>query len=346
MSQQDLLTESDVDTLINLLLRSQQSRTREALCFSIGIDPKRLSFLRDSSDSDFFLLLIRYLNEIGDQEALCKLCNKELIPIFNKGTYGNFLEEIAKKLNCNLELRQNYPNNKAEEQLNSRISSSTDEFNFNILNQVDVSEPQSWLKKIFTAKYKLFAGGVVLLIGFTGFYFYEQNISYSPEYAQLQSLLKNKNWKMADEETAKKMLEVSGKQKENWLNSNDLAKFPCEDLRTIDKLWIKYSDGKFGFTVQKRIWEDVGGIPTKVDDNISVLEDFAQKVGWRKRPWSPDNNLKYQQISPDDIYYNINAPKGHLPTVHSIGVWWFGYGNGGGIGGSSLSVRLEQCNIH
>ena len=99
-STQYFLDESDIDTLINLLLRSQESRTREALCFSIGIDPKRLSFIRESSDSDFFLLLIRYLNEINDREALCKLCCKELLPIFHQGKYATILSEIAAKLNC------------------------------------------------------------------------------------------------------------------------------------------------------------------------------------------------------------------------------------------------------
>ncbi|MEH1858432.1 MAG: hypothetical protein V7L21_10575 [Nostoc sp.] len=114
MFDQNFLDESDIDTLIDLLLRSQQSRAREALCFSIGIDPKRLSFIRDYSDYDFFLLLIRYLNEIGDQEALCKLCCKELVPIFYKGTYGLFLNDLAGKLNCSQEFRQNYPNNKQQ----------------------------------------------------------------------------------------------------------------------------------------------------------------------------------------------------------------------------------------
>ncbi|MDZ8091724.1 MAG: hypothetical protein RMZ42_07255 [Nostoc sp. DedQUE05] len=114
MFDQNLLDESDIDTLIDLLLRSQQSRAREALCLSIGIDPKRLSFIRGSSDSDFFLLLIRYLNQIGDQKALCKVCCKELVPIFHQGIYGFFLNEIAEKLNCSQEFRQNYPNNKQQ----------------------------------------------------------------------------------------------------------------------------------------------------------------------------------------------------------------------------------------
>ncbi|MDZ8263218.1 hypothetical protein [Nostoc sp. ChiQUE01b] len=110
MSIQNFLNESDVDTLINLLLRSQQSRTREALCFSIGLDPKRLSFLRDSSDYDFFLLLIKYLNETDNQEALCKLCCQQLFPIFSKGTHRLFLSNFCEKLNCNHDLSNLYSN--------------------------------------------------------------------------------------------------------------------------------------------------------------------------------------------------------------------------------------------
>lgn len=114
MFYQNFLDESDIDTLIDLLLRSQQSRAREALCFSIGIETNRLSFIRDSSDYDFFLLLIRYLNQIGDQEALCKLCCKELVPIFHQETHSHFLNYLAGKLNCSQEFRQNSPNNKQQ----------------------------------------------------------------------------------------------------------------------------------------------------------------------------------------------------------------------------------------
>jgi hypothetical protein len=158
MFNQNFLNESDIDTLINLLLRSQQSRTREALCVSIGIDPKRLSFLRDSSDSDFFLLLIRYLNEIGDQEALCKLCCKELGSIFQKGTYGLFLNELAEKLNCNLESKQSYLNN---QQQTVPLSISAPSVRVNPFNQL--------------IKNKLITGGTILLIGLTGFSLFNQN---------------------------------------------------------------------------------------------------------------------------------------------------------------------------
>ncbi|NJM71329.1 MAG: hypothetical protein HC862_14480 [Scytonema sp. RU_4_4] len=158
MSTQFFLEESDIETLINLLLRSQQSRTREALCFSIGIDPKRLSFIRDCSDSDFFLLLIRYLNEIGEQEALCKLCCKELFLVFPHGKYATILSEIAAKLNCNQKSSQNSPNNKQPSVLPSIPASRS---GVNPFHQL--------------AKNKLIMGSAIFIIGLTGFSLYHQN---------------------------------------------------------------------------------------------------------------------------------------------------------------------------
>ncbi|MCV3216871.1 hypothetical protein OGM63_25765 [Plectonema radiosum NIES-515] len=170
MSQPNFLSETDIDTLINLLLRSQQSRTREALCLSIGIDPKRLSFLRDSSDADFFLLFIQYLNEIGDTEALCQLCCKELFPIFHKGTHSLILSDIAVKLNCNHQFSQNSSNNK---QPTSSASNPAAEFNDNLSNQPNVSKPKSLFTRIVYHKNKLFAVAAILAFGLIGHPVYE-----------------------------------------------------------------------------------------------------------------------------------------------------------------------------
>lgn len=168
MSTQFFLEETDIDTLINLLLRSQQSRSREALCFSIGINPKRISFIRDSSDSDFFLLLIRHLNEIGEQEALCKLCCKELIPIFHHGQYATILSDIAVKLNCDQNLSQGSPNNKQPTVLSSIPTSRVSVNPF-----------------IQLAKNKLIQGGVILLVVLAGYptyqYFKQPHQSPTPQ---------------------------------------------------------------------------------------------------------------------------------------------------------------------
>jgi hypothetical protein len=79
------------------------------------------------------------------------------------------------------------------------------------------------------------------------------------DYRQLDRLLASGQWKEADEETKNKMLEAAGRTEERWLRSEDIDRFPCEDLRTIDQLWVKYSNGRFGFSVQKRIYESLGG---------------------------------------------------------------------------------------
>ncbi|MFB2770839.1 hypothetical protein ACE1AT_16330 [Pelatocladus sp. BLCC-F211] len=103
---------TDVERLANLLLRSEQSKARQALCIRIGIESSRLSFIRDSSDSDFVIQLIEYLDRIGNKESLCKLCCEELFPIFCKSEIdASILRQIAARLDCNQNLIHNLNNN-------------------------------------------------------------------------------------------------------------------------------------------------------------------------------------------------------------------------------------------
>ncbi|MCB8765466.1 serine/threonine-protein kinase [Planktothrix agardhii 1029] len=129
-------------------------------------------------------------------------------------------------------------------------------------------------------------------------------------YRQLEQLLKAGSWKEADQETANKMYEVAGRTKEGYLRVEDINKFPCEDLRTIDQLWVKYSNERFGFSVQKRIYQSLGG--TRSYDS-KVWEAFGDQVGWRVGgSWLYYNNLKFNQT----------APEGHLPLINPELVGW------------------------
>lgn len=135
------------------------------------------------------------------------------------------------------------------------------------------------------------------------------------DYKKLRDLLAAGKWKEADQETANVMIKVAGREEEGWLDKDSIEKFPCEDLRTIDQLWVKYSNGRFGFSVQKRIWLEVGGKLGEYDQK--VWESFGDRVGWReKNDW----------IWYDDITFSVNAPGGHLPVsfvgfVGIVGVW-------------------------
>ena len=70
------------------------------------------------------------------------------------------------------------------------------------------------------------------------------------DYTQLWDLLAAQKWKKADEETARVMLQVANREEECWLDPESIDNFPCEDLQTIDRLWVHYSNGRFGFSVQ------------------------------------------------------------------------------------------------
>lgn len=74
--------------------------------------------------------------------------------------------------------------------------------------------------------------------------------SLNADYSQLENLLKQKDWKQADRETFRLMLKVAKRESEGWLNLESIDYFPCPDLKKIDGLWVKYSNGRFGFSVQ------------------------------------------------------------------------------------------------
>ncbi|WP_353932299.1 GUN4 domain-containing protein [Okeanomitos corallinicola TIOX110] len=64
------------------------------------------------------------------------------------------------------------------------------------------------------------------------------------DYRQLQNYLKAENWKEADMETYRVMLAVAKREIKGDLDVKSIDNFPCADFRTIDQLWVKYSDGK------------------------------------------------------------------------------------------------------
>jgi hypothetical protein len=120
-------------------------------------------------------------------------------------------------------------------------------------------------------------------------------------FSKLNSLLQAQNFKEADKETKKIVLTVAKREKEGWLRIEDAEKFPCKELRSIDQLWLKYSRGKFGISVQQQIYQSLGG--TK-EYNEKVWESMGDRVGWRQAgEWLYYDRLNFTQT----------APSGHLP---------------------------------
>ena len=123
------------------------------------------------------------------------------------------------------------------------------------------------------------------------------------DYHNLENLLKAKKWKAADEETTTVIWKVAKGQKQRWLDYEFIKNFPATDLHIIDQLWVKYSNGYFGFSVQKRIWLECGG---KLDYKTQC--HLGERVGWR-------NAHNKSWLSLDKYNFSLNAPLGHLPSM-------------------------------
>jgi hypothetical protein len=156
------------------------------------------------------------------------------------------------------------------------------------------------------------------------------------DYTNLQNLLKAGKWKEADQETLAVMLKAANREKEACLDIESIENFPCIDLRTINQLWVKYSNGQFGFSVQKRIWESVGGKPGEYDQEI--IKQFGDRVGWRKRLLGFVNYETW--LSYSEITFTLDAPSGHLPLVGGMNGLWDGVERD-----VSFFSRLETCDL-
>ncbi|MBW4690531.1 MAG: GUN4 domain-containing protein [Lyngbya sp. HA4199-MV5] len=148
------------------------------------------------------------------------------------------------------------------------------------------------------------------------------------DYIRLRDLLKAGHWKEADQETADRMCKVMGRQDEGNLREEDVQNFPCRDLRTINLLWVKYSNNRFGFSVQRQIWQD---IETTGQSGYNAYCSFGDSVGWR----SPDGWKSY-----DEITFSLESPRGNLPWWGKQVTWIFGASVG-----PYLSARVDICKI-
>jgi hypothetical protein len=158
------------------------------------------------------------------------------------------------------------------------------------------------------------------------------------EYSQLRDLLAAGKWREADRETLNLMLAVSARTKEGWLNIESINNFPSIDLEIIDQLWVKYSDGRFGFSVQKRLWESVGGDP---DADYETWCQFGDRIGWRRN---------HSWLFYSDLTFSSTAPLGHFPAAGAVNILtvWQGWAVGLFsclVGFSALALRLAKSGL-
>ena len=129
-------------------------------------------------------------------------------------------------------------------------------------------------------------------------------------YSQLQEFLKAGNFKEADQETSRVILDAVNRSRDD-LTPNDMKQLPCTILQVIDKLWRDYSSDRFGFSIQLRLYTEVGGsLDTLRAQNMGILGKYGDRVGWRKNgKWQGDNYPNWD--------FSLSAPEGSFPAI-----WW------------------------
>ena len=128
-------------------------------------------------------------------------------------------------------------------------------------------------------------------------------------YERLQNLLKEGQWLEADKETSRLILTVVGETDIELLRPDELEKLDCSELKVIDRLWLKYSNNRFGFSVQSRIYQELGGsIETTIEQNAEITKKWGDRLQWRKDG---------QWLKCTDLEYSPQAPEGGLPAQ-----WW------------------------
>lgn len=136
-------------------------------------------------------------------------------------------------------------------------------------------------------------------------------------YTQLRNFLEVGNLKEADVATAKVFLLTANRQETDLLRAKDIEQLRCSDIRAVDELWKKYSNNRFGFSVQRKIWCDVGGQPGRFDPDI--FRKFSDCVGWRiEDEWLRE----YKKFN-----FTWEARVGHFPSLRLPSAedgtdWW------------------------
>jgi len=117
-------------------------------------------------------------------------------------------------------------------------------------------------------------------------------------------LLAEGKWEEADNENRRLLCVVAGSEavKRKWVYFSEVKSIPVADLQTMDNLWTAYSNGRYGYTVQRKLW-------------------MANKRQWgklfQKIDWVTGENNAYRKW-PEGFLWVPDAAKGHLPLTNAL----------------------------
>lgn len=125
-----------------------------------------------------------------------------------------------------------------------------------------------------------------------------QGIDYTP----LQLLLTGQQWEEADRLTSDLLRQLAGAaaSQRGYVYYSEVPAMAAVDLESLDRLWVCFSRGRFGFSVHGRLLHRCNGL----------WEQLWPKLGWKQAGrWT-----RY----PSGFQWSIDAPEGHMPLVNQL----------------------------
>jgi hypothetical protein len=122
------------------------------------------------------------------------------------------------------------------------------------------------------------------------------------DFAPLQRHLMRQEYQAADRLTSQHLRQLAGPAAEQrgYVYYSEVAAIPALDLDSIDRLWVCYSQGRFGFSIQGRLLSLCGG----------QWERLWLRLGWKQDGvWT-----RY----PHAFTWSLAAPDGHMPLINQL----------------------------
>jgi len=122
------------------------------------------------------------------------------------------------------------------------------------------------------------------------------------DYAPLQRALMAQRFEEADRITSAVLRELAGGEavRLGYVYYSEVPPMPSPDLDSLDRLWVCFSRGRFGFSVQGTLLASCNG----------RWELLWPKLGWK------DGGLWTRY--PGSFQWSIDAPEGHMPLVNQL----------------------------
>ena len=122
------------------------------------------------------------------------------------------------------------------------------------------------------------------------------------DYTALQQALIRQDFEEADRLTSEHLRQLAGPaaEKRGYVYYSEVPPMASVDLQTLDRLWVSFSQGRFGFSVQLRLLRSLG----------NRWEQLWPRIGWKEAgTWT-----RY----PKAFTWSLDAPEGHMPLVNQL----------------------------